>query len=244
MKEKITSFIKRKVEEANVKGVVIGLSGGLDSTITLLLCVEALGKDKVFGLMLPSKVNKKQDTEDAIEVCKKLGVRYRVIDIDPILECFENELNLSDKLVKGNLMCRVRMCFLYYFANKDKSLVVGTGNKSEYLQGYFTLHGDMACDLLPLGNLYKTEVKQLAKDIGVPKKIIEKIPSAGLWEGQTDEEELGLNYEELDRILPLLEKNISVDEIHKKTDIDREKIERVKKRMKRTEFKRKQIESA
>jgi len=151
-------------------------------------------------------------------------------------------LDLNDKLVKGNLMARIRMCFLYYLANKDKLLVVGTGNKSEYLQGYFTLHGDIACDLMPLGNLYKKDVKRLAEGIGVPKKIIEKIPSPGLWEGQTDEGELGISYEELDGVLPLLEKNISVHEIHRKTKIDKEKIERVKKRMKKTEFKRKQIE--
>jgi len=244
MKEKVISFIKRKVEEANAKGVVIGLSGGLDSTTTLFLCVEALGKDKVFGLMLPSRINKKHDTEDAIEVCKKLEVRYRVIEIDTILECFENVLDLSDRLVKGNLMARIRMCILYYFANRDKLLVMGTGNKSEYLQGYFTLHGDVACDLMPLGNLYKTEVKRLAEEIGVPKKIIQKIPSAGLWEGQTDEEELGISYEELDRVLPLLEKNVSVDEIHRNTKIDKEKIGSVKKKMKKTEFKRKQIEKA
>jgi len=242
MKEKIIAFIKKKVKEANAKGVVIGLSGGLDSTTTLFLCVEALGRDKVFGLTLPSRINKKQDIEDTVEICKKLGVRHRVIEIDPIIESFEDVLDLNDKLVKGNLMARIRMCFLYYLANKDKLLVVGTGNKSEYLQGYFTLHGDIACDLMPLGNLYKKDVKRLAEGIGVPKKIIEKIPSPGLWEGQTDEGELGISYEELDGVLPLLEKNISVHEIHRKTKIDKEKIERVKKRMKKTEFKRKQIE--
>jgi NAD+ synthase len=242
MKEKIVNFIKTKIKEANARGVVIGLSGGLDSTTVLFLCVEALGKDKVLGLMMPSEINKKEDLEDAIQVCKKLGVNYKIIKIDPILKAFDDILDLSDRLVRGNLMARIRMCILYYFANKEKLLVVGTGNKSEYLQGYFTLHGDIACDFLPLGNLYKKDVKRLAEELGVPKKIIEKTPSAGLWPGQTDEDELGISYEELDEILPLLEKKIPVKKIHDKTKIGMEKIKRVKERMERTEFKRKMYE--
>lgn len=239
MKEKSIDFIREKVKDADAKGVVIGLSGGLDSTTALFLCAEALGNDKVLGVMMPSKINKKEDLEDAIQVCKELKVRYRVIEIDPIVESFGKFLDLSDKLVKGNLMARIRMCILYYFANKEKLLVVGTGNKSEYLQGYFTLHGDVACDFMPLGGLYKTEVRKLAEEIGVPRKIIDKIPSPGLWPGQTDEGELGISYEDLDRILPLVEKRLSVDEIEKEINIDREKISRVIERMKRTEFKRK-----
>jgi len=239
MKEKIIDFIREKVKGADAKGVVIGLSGGVDSTTVLFLCVHALGKDKVLGVMMPSGINKKEDLDDAIQVCKELEVRYRVMEIDPIVESFGKFLDLSDKLVKGNLMARIRMCILYYFANKEKLLVVGTGNKSEYLQGYFTLHGDVACDFLPLVDLYKTEVRKLADELGIPRKIIDKIPSAGLWPGQTDEGELGISYEDLDRILPLAEKGLSVDEIVEKINIDREKISRVIKRMKRTEFKRK-----
>ena len=244
MKEKIIEFIKKKVKEAGAKGIVIGLSGGLDSTTTLFLCVEALGKEKVLGLMMPTGINQKEDTEDAVEVCKKLGVEYKVIEIGSILDGFGKVLDLSDKLVKGNLMSRIRMCLLYYFANKEKLLVAGTGNKSEYLQGYFTLHGDIACDFLPLGNLYKKEVKELAKELGVPKKIIEKIPSAGLWKGQTDEDELGISYEDLDKILPPLEGGDSVEEIHNKTKIEKENIEKVKKRMEKTKYKRLPVEKS
>ena len=134
MKERIVRFIKRKVEESKVNGVVLGLSGGVDSTTTLFLCVEALGKERVLGLIMPSEVNRKQDVEDAIKVCEMLGIKYKLIRIDPIVKSFERVLDLSDKLVKGNLMARIRMCILYYFANKNKLLVVGTGNKSEYLQ--------------------------------------------------------------------------------------------------------------
>ena len=237
MKEKIIESIKEFFNKTDTKGVVIGLSGGLDSTTTLSLCVQALGKDKVLGLMMPSEVNKKEDTEDAIEVCKRFGVKFKVIEIDPIVNAFGNVLDLTDKLVKGNLMARIRMCLLYYFANKDKLLVVGTGNKSEYLQGYFTLHGDIACDLLPLSNLFKTDVRKLANELRVPKKIIEKTPSAGLWEGQTDEGELGISYDELDNILPFLEKNIDVEEINKKTCLSLDKIRKVKERMVKTSFK-------
>lgn len=244
MKEKIIEFIDRKVRDANAKGVVIGLSGGLDSTTVLFLCVEALGKDKVLGVMMPSEINKKEDLDDAIQVCKKLGVKYKIIKIDPILKSFEESLDLIDKLVKGNLMARIRMCILYYFANKEKLLVAGTGNKSEYLQGYFTLHGDIACDFLPLGNLYKKDVKKLAEELGLPRKIIEKTPTAGLWQGQTDEGELGITYEELDKILPFLEKKMSVEKIHEETKIEIEKIKKVKERMEKTEFKRKEIEKA
>ena len=237
MKEKIIEFIGDKVK--NVNGVVIGLSGGLDSTTTLFLCVEALGSDRILGVIMPSKVNKKEDVEDAIQVCKELKVKYKVIEIDPIVESFGKSLDLSDKLVKGNLMARIRMCILYYFANRDKLLVVGTANKSEFLTGYFTLHGDAACDLTPLKNLYKTEVRRLASEVGVPRRIIKKIPSPGLWVGQTDEGELGITYDKLDKILPLLEKKFSIDEIRRKTGIERETIEKVKKQMKRSEFKRK-----
>jgi len=238
MKEKIIESVKKKIDESDAKGIVIGLSGGVDSTTVLFLCVQASGREKVLGVMMPSEVNEKEDLEDAIEVCKKLGVRYKVIKIDSIINAFEKFLDLSDKIVKGNLMARIRMCILYYFANKEKLLVVGTGNKSEYLQGYFTLHGDIACDFLPLKDLYKTQVKELAKELGVPNKIIEKVPTAGLWKGQTDEGELGISYDELDKILPFLEKNIPVEEINKKTKLSIDKIRKVKERMIKTSFKR------
>ncbi len=239
MKEKIIDFIREKVKDADAKGVVIGLSGGVDSTAVLFLCVEALGSDRVLGLMMPSKINKKEDLEDAIQVCEELKVKHEVIEIDSIVESFGKFLDLSNKLVKGNLMARIRMCILYYFANKERFLVAGTGNKSEYLQGYFTLYGDVACDFMPLGDLFKTEVRKLSEELGVPKDIIDKTPSPGLWPGQTDEEELGISYEELDRILPLVEKGLSLEEVEKEINIDREKISRVIERMKKTEFKRK-----
>jgi len=239
MKEKIINFIKKIVEDAEAKGIVIGLSGGLDSTTALFLCIKALGNDKVLGVMMPSKINEKKDTEDAINLCKEFGVRYKVIEIDPILKSFEQSFDLSDRLVKGNLMARIRMCILYYFANKEKLLVVGTGNKSEYLQGYFTLHGDVACDLMPLGDLYKIEVKKLAEELGMPKHIIEKIPSAGLWKGQTDEKELGVKYNDLDKVLSMLvDKKFTPIQVAKKLNLKISLIEKIYKRLKKTQYKR------
>lgn len=239
MKEKIIGFIKKIIEDAKANGVVIGLSGGVDSTTVLFLCVKALGKEKVLGVMMPSGINEKKDTEDSISVCKELGIKYKIIGIDPILKSFENFLDLSYKLVKGNLMARVRMCVLYYFANKEKLLVVGTGNKSEFLQGYFTLHGDGACDLMPLGKLYKTDVRKLAKELGVPKNIIEKIPSAGFWKGQSDEGELGVKYNELDKILfMLVDKKLTPTKIAKELNINISLVRKVYQRLKNTQYKR------
>ena len=240
MKETIMNFIKRMIKNAKVKGVVIGLSGGVDSTTVLFLCVRVLGKDKVLGIMMPSEINEKKDTEDAINVCKELGIRYKIIGIDPILKTFGQLLDLNDRLVKGNLMTRIRMCILYYFANKEKLLVIGTGNKSEYLQGYFTLHGDGACDFMPLGNLYKTEVKKLAKELGVPNHIIVKIPSAGFWKGQSDEEELGVKYDDLDKVLSMLvDKKHTIDQVGKELNLQISLIRKIYQRLNRTKYKRK-----
>ena len=239
MKQKIINFIKETIENAKAKGVVIGLSGGVDSTTVLYLCVKALGRDKVFGMMMPSVINEREDTEDAINVCKELGVKYKIIKIDSILKAFEKSLDLNNILVKGNLMTRIRMSILYYFANKEKLLVVGTGNKSEYLQGYFTLHGDSACDLIPLGDLYKIEVKKLAKELGVPKKIIEKIPTAGLWKGQTDEEELGVKYNDLDKVLFLLfDKKLTPVQTAKKLNLEISLVKKIHQRLNNTQYKR------
>jgi len=239
MKQKIINFIKETIENAKAKGVVIGLSGGVDSTTVLYLCVKVLGRDKVFGVMMPSIINEREDTEDAINVCKELGVKYKIIKIDSILKAFEKSLDLNNILVKGNLMARIRMCILYYFANKEKFLVVGTGNKSEYLQGYFTLHGDAACDLMPLGDLYKTEVKKLAKQLKVSKNIIEKTPTAGLWRGQTDEKELGVKYKDLDKVLFLIfDKKLTPVQTAKKLNLEISLVKKIHQRLNNTQYKR------
>lgn len=198
--KKIAEFIGKKVDEAKVNGVIIGLSGGLDSSVAAALSVRALGKEMILGLIMPSPTTNPDDTRDAEELARSLDIQYKKIPLEPILEAFRGSLEL-DKVAYGNLMARVRMILLYYYANLNNLLVVGTGNKSELSVGYFTKYGDGGCDILPLGDLYKTEVRKLARELVIPEKIIEKTPAAGLWEGQTDEGELGIKYEELDKVL-------------------------------------------
>lgn len=237
--EKMTRFIRKKIKESQAKGVVIGISGGLDSTVTAYILVKALNKDNVLGLIMPYYQNK--ETEDAILVCNTLGIRYKVINIKNIVDELEKSLNSEiDRITKGNLMARTRMVILYGFANLLNYLVVGTSNKTEFLVGYFTKWGDGASDIAPLLGLYKTEVRKLAKILGVPEKIILKTPTAGLWEGQTDEEELGIKYDLLDEILyRLIELKMRKEEIAKELHIPLEKVIHVENLVKKTKHKRK-----
>lgn len=201
MKDEIELWIKKKVEEAGAKGVVIGLSGGIDSSVVAVLCNEVV---PTLGLILPCH-SRKSDSEDALNLTKKFNIPHNSPNLSPIFDSLLPELGNQNKLVDGNLKSRLRMSVLYHYANTMNRLVIGTSNKTEILIGYYTKYGDGGVDLEPLGGLYKTEVFELAKDLGIPKRIIEKPPSAGLWEGQTDEEELGISYEKLDKILKLIE---------------------------------------
>jgi NAD+ synthase len=208
IKEKLIAFIKKKVDESGSEGVVLGLSGGIDSTLTAYLSVEALGSGNVMGLLLPEKgITSEKDVKDALEVVTLLGVEHKVIEINEVLTSFSSIIQGYDKdnmLVNGNLKARTRMCILYYHANLLRRMVIGTGNRTEMLLGYFTKFGDGGVDLEPLGNLYKTQVRGLARYMNIPPQIIDKTPTAGLWPDQTDEGELGVTYEEADRILSML----------------------------------------
>jgi NAD+ synthase len=195
--EKIENFIKQKT--AGLEGAVLGVSGGIDSTVVAYLAVNALGKEKVYSLIMPYELN--QNTTDGIELAEKLGIRQELIGIKPIVDAFENTINLENKVSKGNLMARARMCLLYAKANEKNRLVLGTSNKTEIMLGYFTKYGDGGVDIEPIGDLYKTEVWELAKYLGVDKKLIDKKPTADLWEGQTDEGEIGATYQEMDKVL-------------------------------------------
>ena len=241
----IKSFISFRVNEAKAKGVVIGLSGGLDSAVTTKLCVEALGKEKVFCFLLPTENTPKEDTEDALEFAKSLGVKYRIIDISGIVKKIASTIhNKMKKKEMGNIHARTRMIVLYYFANKNNYLVVGSGNKTELLMGYFTKYGDGACDIMPLGDLYKTQVRELAKHLKIPEKIINKTPRAGLWKGQTDESELGIKYEILDQILYGMEKGLKNNEIVKSVGVEISEVKRIKNIVNSTKHKRKMPEIA
>ncbi|MFW6145094.1 MAG: NAD+ synthase [Candidatus Natronoplasma sp.] len=230
-------FISDKVEKTGTEGVVLGLSGGLDSSTVLKLSIDALGEKKVHPIIMPESASPEEDMEDARWLTERWGVEYDEIDIDPILERFPASPN--KKLPYANLKARVRSCIEYYTANVESKLVVGTSNKSELLLGYTTKFGDSAADFFPMGDIYKSEVKVVAKKIGVPKRFLEKVPRAGLWEGQTDEEELGHTYEEIDEVLKGIESQEPLDKIAKHNGVSKGAVKDVKNMIDKTAHKRK-----
>lgn len=239
----ITDFISDALEDSGCDGLILGLSGGIDSATVASLCVRAVGPSRVFGLVMPSLTTPKEDVKDAEEYARKLGIKTYIIDIsdlqNDISKLYKDDAKLS-KLAYGNIAPRLRMIILYLYANNKNLLVVGSGNKSELMVGYFTKYGDGGADILPIGDLYKTYVKELSKKLGVPQRIIDKKPSAGLWPGQTDEEELGITYRELDLILyALIDMGLSLEKASELTEIDISKVERVFMMIKRSEHKRK-----
>ena len=220
-KNSIINFIQQKVKDAKSSGVIVGLSGGIDSTLVAYLACEALGKDKVFGIVMPSTTTPTEDKIHGVEIAQLLGIDYTEIAIDSILNEYLTLTELEDnELAIGNLKARIRMTIIYYYANSKNYLVSGTGNKSEILIGYFTKYGDGACDMEPIGELYKKDVYELSEYMNIPDEIINKPPRAGLWNNQTDEDELGMNYYSIDEILYLLcEKELKSSEISEKLNI-------------------------
>jgi NAD+ synthase len=204
-REHITNFIQDIVEDAGAEGGVIGLSGGIDSTLTAYLATEALGEDSVHGLVLPSDVNPDESMSDAERAAETLDITYDVIEINPIVDAYFDAYpgGEDDQTAAGNVRVRSRAVLNYFVANTENYIVLGTGNRSEAMTGYFTKYGDQAVDCNPIGNLYKRQVRQLASHIGVSDDIVEKAASAEMWEGQTDEEEMGITYDLLDSVLVL-----------------------------------------
>jgi NAD+ synthase len=201
--ERISNWIRERVEEAGAEGVVLGMSGGIDSSVAAVLAQRGLG-DGVLGLIIPCHSNP-TDSEHARLVATEFGIKTEYVDLAPVFDCLVEALPPGDRVAVSNLKPRLRMATLYYFANSRNYLVAGTGNKSEIIAGYFTKYGDGGVDILPLGDLLKTQVRELARELGIPEEIIVKPPSAGLWEGQTDEGEMGITYEELDKVLMAIE---------------------------------------
>jgi NAD+ synthase len=234
LKGKIVRWLREKANKAGATGGVVGLSGGIDSTLVAYLSKEAYGEG-FLPLFLPCQ-SKKADFEDAKLVEEFLGMKAEVVDLNPIYNTLCSIFPGGTKISQANLKPRLRMLTLYYFANTYNKLVVGTGNKSELMLGYFTKYGDGGVDILPLGDLYKTQVRELARYLGVPEKILNKPPSAGLWEGQTDEGEIGLSYEEVDRILKAIEKSEDLSNFSQKS------VRKVREMMERSSHKLKMPE--
>jgi NAD+ synthase len=202
----IEQMIRYAYWNSGCTGIAVGVSGGIDSAVAAAFCCRAIGADKVLGLSLPSAASTPADITDAAEFCAMLGMKHSVVSIDPMLAGFSALPGFSEsRYLAGNLMARIRMAVLYYYANRDHRIVCGTSNRSEYMLGYCTKFGDNAADIQPIVHLYKTEIYLVAEQLGIPGPIMEKAPSAGLWEGQSDEGEIGLSYHEIDAALRALE---------------------------------------
>lgn len=194
-------FITGQMLKSGLSGFVVGLSGGIDSALSATLAVEAIGKEKVYGVLMPYKTSSESSVVDAMELVNKLGIGFEKVDISPMIDVYFPNIDEEVKLRAGNKMARERMSILFDIAFKMQRLVLGTGNRTEISLGYTTLFGDAACSINPIGELYKTEVRQISKILGVPESIINKPPSADLWAGQTDEAEIGVSYTQIDSLL-------------------------------------------
>jgi len=218
--ETIEKFISDQIEKNHAKGVILGLSGGIDSAVLAYICKRKL-KEKTLAIIMPDTSITPLETEDALKMISLTGIEYKLIDIKPIVNEYAMYLEANEKS-KGNLRARVRTNILYYYANAKNYLVLGSSDKSEYLIGYFTKFGDGASDLTPIISLYKLQVREIAKYLGVPEKIISKKSSPHLWKEHDAEEELGVSYEEIDSILYCLcDKKLSDDETVKITQIEK-----------------------
>lgn len=240
--ERIIKFIKSTVKQAGFEKVVIGLSGGIDSSTVLALSVKALGRNNIFGVMLPYNDWQTRAIEDVFKLTDDLKIpRENILstDIRPMVDSVIETMKVNHDLRKGNIMARMRMTVLYDLAKKYRALVMGTENRTEYLLGYFTRYGDEASDIEPLRQLYKSQIYQLAAYLNLPKNIIQKTPTAGLWPGQTDEGEFGFSYSQADQILFLnVDKRLSEIEIIER-GYNKEVVIKVLGRMKENEFKHK-----
>lgn len=232
----LVDFIKQETERFGINKCVIGLSGGIDSAVAAYLSVKALGKNNVYGLLLPYKASSKESISDALTIVKDLKIKSKIVNVTGSVDALINgEIN---NVRKGNIIARMRMIALYDYSQEIGGLVIGTGNKTEILLGYSTLHGDSASAINPLGDLYKTQVWQLAEILKIPKKIIKKKPSADLWVGQTDERELGITYKQADRLLYFLIDCRYGDEELVNAGFKKEFIKHVKHLIVRNQFKR------
>lgn len=246
--ENITVWMKQEVLDARFSDVIVAVSGGIDSAVALALSIRAFGKEHVYAVRLPYGRLSSNDTKDAKLVTRSLGLSkdhvfqrdiYKAVNriFSMIPDLNNTQSQRDEEMRKGNIMARVRMTFLYDLAKTIPALVVGTENKSEYLLGYFTRFGDEASDLEPIRNLYKTQIVLLAKYLGIPEEIITKVPSAGLWVGQSDEKEFGFSYKDADKILYKYIDEKVPEKLLTDSGIPKEVVGKVMKRLKANEFK-------
>jgi len=234
----LVNFLRDEIHGAGFRKGVLGLSGGVDSTVAAYLAAEALGKENVLGVIMPYRTSNAQSRVDAERVAAALGIQTEVVDISPMVDPLLERGKILDPVRAGNIMARERMIILYDYSYKEAALVIGTSNKTEICLGYGTLFGDTASALNPLGDLYKTQVWQLARALDIPQNIIDKKPSADLWVGQTDEGELGFTYAQADRLLYYM-----IDERRSESELvamgfQQEFIRIIKDRVKKSQFKR------
>jgi len=227
--ENIEKFVSEQIDKNNVDGVILGLSGGVDSAVLAYICKRKL-KEKTLAIIMPdTSITPNTETEDALKMIALTGIEYKLIDIKPIIKEYTMYLE-PNKKSRGNLRARVRTNILYYYANIKNYLVLGSSDKSEYLIGYFTKFGDGASDITPIISLYKLQVREIAKHLGVPENVISKKSSPHLWEEHEAEKEIGISYEEIDSILYcMFDKKLSISEIEKITGIDKNMIKKVER---------------
>ena len=235
---RIQEGLKQSIEETHSKGVIFGLSGGIDSAVIAYLCNNAI-KEKTLAVIMPdSKISPESETNDALKIVDSLGIDYKLLDINSIHKEFSMVLEPEDKAL-GNLRARIRMDILYYYANLKNLVVLGSSDKSEFNIGYFTKFGDGAADTLPIVSIYKTQVRELAKHLGIDEKIITKKSSPHLWPNHEAEHEIGVEYEQIDSILYcLIDKKLSVEDTAKESQIDNKIVEKIYSMYKNSEHKR------
>jgi NAD+ synthase len=238
VKEMLVQFVNDETKTAGFHRGVIGVSGGVDSAVSATLTAAALGKVDTIGVLMPYRTSSPKSVDDAKILIDQLGIRSEVVDISDMVDAYCGAHNVTDRVRRGNVMARMRMIVLYDISAREEALVIGTSNKTEIMVGYGTLFGDTASAINPLGDLYKTQIWQLARHLGLPSTIVDKVPSADLWEGQSDEEELGCTYPQLDALLyHLIDERRNDDEL-KALGYDSAFVDRVKSLIRRNQFKR------
>jgi NAD+ synthase len=246
--ERIVRFLRTHTERIGARHLIVGMSGGLDSSVTAALCTKAVGGKRTMGFCLPEKETRNlRSIQDAQEIARKFGIRFKTLDMTPLVQAVASLLHTSKSkesaIPRGNLKARLRAMILYYHANTNNGLVVGTGDKSEIMLGYFTKYGDGACDIQPIADLYKSSVRNLASRLEIPRRIFSKPSSPELWPGQMAEDELGLPYSKLDLVLWRLERWMPPKEISEELGIPLRMVEKVRGRWLQSEHKRRPPQS-